>query len=367
MSRAPRLLHVFHSLGAGGAQTRFTRIANRFGSNLQHAVVALNGDYSVLNQLHPDVPVEAIRPALKPQMFIRVGQYNTLVERFSPDRLITHNWGTIEWALARRSGICHIHIEDGFGPDELDGQKLRRVLFRRIALRNSEVVVPSRTLMRIARNFWRISSDRLHYVPNGIALADFPKSRTGKSGSERAVIGTGAALRPEKNIARLLEAFALVKRDLSCELRIIGDGPDRSGLEKLAMKLGIGSSVVFCGFLADPRPQYAQFDVFALSSDTEQMPYTVLEAMASGVPVVATDVGDIKTIVSGENGGLICPRNSAALANGILRVLKDPQLAEAVSRSNRIKVEEEYDIERMFGAFARLYGVPHPQPESASR
>jgi glycosyltransferase involved in cell wall biosynthesis len=368
MTRVPRLLHVFHSLGAGGAQTRFIRIANRFGTNLQHAVIALNGDYSILEQLHPGVQVEAIRLELKPHLFSRLAQYTALLEQISPHRLVTHNWGTIEWALGRRGAIRHLHIEDGFGPDELNGQKLRRVLFRRLALRHSEVVVPSQTLIRIARKIWKISDKKLHYIPNGIRLTEFdrPGLRAGKSPDNVAVIGTVAALRPEKNIARLLEAFALVKREINCELRIVGDGPERSKLEALAMKLGVGSSVVFCGFLADPRAEYDGFDVFALSSDTEQMPYTVLEAMASGSPIVATDVGDVKTIVSGENAALICAGSSTALAAAILRVLKNPQLAEMVSRSNRIKVEEEYNIERMYGAFAKLYGVPCPRPEFAS-
>lgn len=362
----PRLLHVFHSLGAGGAQTRFIRIANRFRSDLQHLAIALNGDYSILRQLGPDVLVETIRPSLKPRLFSRVSQYRDILEEFSPDRLITHNWGTIEWALGRKGGIRHIHIEDGFGPDELKGQKLRRVMFRRMALRQSQVVVPSRTLMRIARNTWKISSDRLHYIPNGICLSDCARSgfRTGKSPGEPAVIGTVAALRPEKNIARLLKAFALIRPELNCQLRIVGDGPERGDLEALATKLGIASSTVFCGFLADPHAEYAKFDVFALSSDTEQMPYTVLEAMTSGVPIVATDVGDVKIMVSDENAALICAKNSMGLAARILRVLKEPQLAEIVSRSNRIKVKEEYDIERMYAGFAELYGIPQPQPKS---
>jgi glycosyltransferase involved in cell wall biosynthesis len=368
MTHSPRLLHIFHSLGAGGAQTRFLQIANRFGPALEHAVVALNDDYSILNQLRPDVPARIIRPALKPRLLNRVGQYGTIIKQISPDCLVTHNWGTIEWALAGKSGIRHIHIEDGFGPDELNDQKLRRVLFRRIALRNSEVVVPSWTLMRIAQDSWKISRDRLHHVPNGIRLAHFAGSafRKRKPLSGPAVIGTVAALRPEKNIARLLEAIALVRREVNCHLRIVGDGSERSGLEALAIKLGVASSVSFCGFLADPRDQYAEFDVFALSSDTEQMPYTVLEAMASGLPIVATDVGDVKAIVSTENGALICSRDSKALAAGILQLLRSPQLAEIISRSNRLKAEEEYDIERMYDAFGRLYGVQCPQLESTN-
>jgi glycosyltransferase involved in cell wall biosynthesis len=239
-------------------------------------------------------------------------------------------------------------------------------MIRRLALRSSDFVVPSQVLMRIAQRSWKTSATRLHYIPNGISIAGFANRSADKIASETPVIGTVAALRPEKNLTRLLEAFASVNRQLKCELRIVGDGPQRSQLEWLAAKLEIAPSVSFCGFIADPRPQYAAFDLFALSSDTEQMPYTVLEAMASGLPVVATDVGDVKTMVSDDNASLICSRSAEALAESMLRVLKDRQFAKGVGTSNRIKVRREYDIERMYAAFAQLYGIQDGPSETVS-
>ena len=114
-------------------------------------------------------------------------------------------------------------------------------------------------------------------------------------------IGTVASLRPEKNLTRLIYAFHKTSRHVDCRLIIVGDGPERHRLDALVARLGLTSVVHFAGQVENPAPMYREMDVFALSSDTEQMPYTVIEAMAAGLPVVATDVGDIAQMVTLDN------------------------------------------------------------------
>src|SRR5581483_8307551 len=222
-----------------------------------------------------------------------------------PDLLVTYNWGALEGALGNLIGprLPHIHIEDGFGPDEAKRRFTRRAWLRRVSLmRTGTVVVPSRNLERIARREWGIPPRRLLYLPNGVEMARFgaqlPESEWGfaKKPGELA-IGTCAALRPEKNLKRLIRAFAACGAAHS-RLVICGEGPERPGLERLAESLGIADRVTFTGYLARPETVFAGLDIFAMSSDTEQMPYGLLEAMAAGLPAAATDVGDIKSIVA---------------------------------------------------------------------
>jgi glycosyltransferase involved in cell wall biosynthesis len=116
-------------------------------------------------------------------------------------------------------------------------------------------------------------------------------------------------MRPEKQIARLLRAFALLSRNLNARLVVVGDGPEKPHLKLLTRQLGLCGRVQFTWQVADPAALYRTFDIFALTSDTEQMPYTVLEAMASGCAIAATDVGDVKRLVAEENAPLVVGRD----------------------------------------------------------
>jgi glycosyltransferase involved in cell wall biosynthesis len=168
------------------------------------------------------------------------------------------------------------------------------------------------------------------------------------------VIGTVAALRGEKNLARLLRAFALLQQP--ARLVIVGDGPERAALEALALELGIADRTSFTGHLASPQDAYRHFDLFALSSDTEQMPLSVLEAMASGLAVAATDVGDVATMLAAENRPFVVARNAAALAEAMAALLADPARQRAIGAANRARAERDYDQETMFQAYAALFG-----------
>ncbi len=354
----PLLLHAFYAFGSGGAQTRLVRLANHFSRSLRHVIVSMNGDYSSLDRIKADVEIQPLRIAPNNDLPSRLRDFGKIIKAVQPDYIVSHNWGTVDWALpARWHGLRHVHIEDGFGPDEAFRMKRRRMMFRRLVLGKSQVVVPSLGLKQVAESSWGIPPCRLHYIPNGIDSARFPNRTRGEPPDRDLVIGTVAALRAEKNIARLIRTFAEVRSQLRCKLIIVGDGPERAVLESMVMASGMQSSVSFVGYVADPTLNYYDFDVFALSSDTEQMPYTVLEAMAAGLPVVSTDVGDIRAMVASENRQLITPPRAAELASAVVRVLRDPELRLRVGEANRLKVEQEYDISVMLAAFANLYRI----------
>lgn len=354
---APLVAHVFPTFAVGGAQVRFAAIANHFGPAFRHIVVALDGNLACRERLRPDLDVTfPTVTATRNAMLANAWHYRARLRAWRPDVLVTCNWGAIEFALANIVPVTrHLHVVDGFGPEERAAQIRRRVLTRRLVLRQTPVVLPSRTLMQIATEMWKLPPRVLRYVPNGIDLARFATDGS-RRGSPEPVIGTVAALRPEKNIARLLRAFATLP---SGRLIIVGDGPERPALQALTTALGVAERVRFAGHHQDTAGFYAQFDIFALSSDTEQMPLSVIEAMAAGLPVVSTDVGDVRLMLTEQNGCYVTKLDHAALAAALRDLVADPDRRRQIGRENLAKARQDFDQAAMFAAHAALWRGRH--------
>ena len=345
----PSLAWVFPGFGVGGAQVRFASLANHLGDACRHLVISLNGEDACREKLDPGLDVHFPDAGHARGAALRaVATARARLAAARPDCVITSNWGALEWAAgARLAGLRHVHAEDGFGPEERSTQIQRRVLARRLVLRGSDVVLPSRTLHRIAEQVWGLPPRKLHYIPNGIDLARFrAPPRMELPPGEGPVLGTIAALRPEKNIARLLRAVASLDAAQRPRLVIVGDGPERLGLQALAHTLGIADRTHFAGHSTEPERWMASFDGFALSSDTEQMPLSLLEAMASALPCVCTDVGDVRAMVAAQNTPFVTAVEDGAFAQG-LRALLGGDL-RAIGVANRAKAEAEYGQAAMF-------------------
>jgi glycosyltransferase involved in cell wall biosynthesis len=167
-------------------------------------------------------------------------------------------------------------------------------------------------------------------------------------------------LRAEKNLGRLLRAFAMATQARPGRLVIIGDGPERVGLQALAAEIGITQRTSFLGHITQPAAFFSGFDVFALASDTEQMPIAVIEAMAAGLPVAATDVGDVRAMLADANANCVVPRDDVALADCLATLLDDADLRARLGAANRAKALAAFDQERMFAAYAALFDGESP-------
>jgi glycosyltransferase involved in cell wall biosynthesis len=144
-------------------------------------------------------------------------------------------------------------------------------------------------------------------------------------------------------------------------LVIVGDGPERAALQALAASLGVAERVCFAGHHQDTAAFYAQFDIFALSSDTEQMPLSVIEAMASGLPVVSTDVGDVRMMVAEANTPHVVRLDDAALTGALAALIADPNARRRIGLANRTKAALAFDQAAMFAAYGALWrGTPDP-------
>ena len=347
----PSLVHVFPTFQVGGAQVRFVQIANALGDKYKHTIIALDNQTGAEERIDPNVALTIKSHQHSSQgLLTRLKAYRSTLKQLRPDVLLTYNWGSIEWAMANATGLTrHIHIEDGFGPEEANRQLPRRVWFRRLALwPHADVIVPSRTLQSIAQDIWRLKSSQIHYIPNGIDTTRFDHGPDQKLVTslqlpkDRPLVGTIAALRSEKNIPRLIRACARANARQPCHLIVIGDGPERTALEQLARDIDFETHVTFTGHIAEPERIMGALDVFALSSDTEQMPYSVLEAMASGLAVASVDVGDVKDMVAQANKPFIADKGDDHFVEVLETLLKDRSAREAIGEKNRTRVAQTY-------------------------
>jgi glycosyltransferase involved in cell wall biosynthesis len=219
-----------------------------------------------------------------------------------------------------------------------------------------DVLVPSETLRTIAAESWRIPPARLHYVPNGVHAPRGPVRSLEALGvrlpAARVKIAWSGALRPEKNPLRLLQAFApLCDRAV---LVIIGDGPERARLAAAAEALGVSGSIRLLGRRSDAREIVSRCDLFALSSDTEQAPLAVLEAMSAGLPIASVDVGDVRRMLARENGPMVTAPTAAALGDALARLVADPGLRRAVGRANQARAAAAYGADAMVRAHRHI-------------
>jgi glycosyltransferase involved in cell wall biosynthesis len=171
------------------------------------------------------------------------------------------------------------------------------------------------------------------------------------------LIGIVARLVPIKGHIYFLEAAKKVlEKEPGARFLIIGDGELRKELEDYALKLGIADRVFWTGFRSDLPRIYADLDIAVLSSLNEGLPVAVIEAMASAKPVVAADVGGVgELVLNGETGIIVPPRDSDALAGGIVDILSNSDKIKEMGRKARERAYPKYSIKRLIGDIENLY------------
>lgn len=350
------LVHVFPSFDIGGAQVRFAALVKAMGRRYAHTVLSLTGDFGAASLLAPTAPVSFLKPKGGGSPLRRLRAYRDQLRDLQPDLLLTYNWGAIEFAMANAGRTPHLHMEDGFGPDEAQRRLRRRGWTRRFVLARSEVVVPSETLQRIATRRWRFPARQVHYIANGIAPQRSHATDLVDLGlhlpANRPRIAWAGALRAEKNPLRLLRAFAPLRERAT--LIVIGDGPERGAVLDEADRLGLGDSLHLVGRRTDARDLIMQCDIAALSSNTEQMPLMVLEAMDAGLPIASVDVGDVRRMVAPENRHFVTPVSDGALGAALAELVARPTMRRAIGEANRLRARSVYTLPRMVEAHEAL-------------
>jgi glycosyltransferase involved in cell wall biosynthesis len=369
VTRPARILHCHSTFLLGGKEARAVRLMNAFGDAAEHVVLtAVPGALAARDALDPAIKVDFpgdAAPSL--QGLPGVGRYRRLARYMAGfDLVLSYNWGAMDVVGARRlfgAGRLPplIHHEDGFNQDEVARQKAARLWFRRLMLGAAHrLVVPSMRLERIARLDWWQPAGRVVRIANGIDLPSEDGLKTPLPiphcpAAEGLVIGTVAGLRPVKNLARMVRMFA-AGAPADARLVILGDGPDGPAILREAERLSVADRVILPGFMRDPVRYLGAFDIFLLSSDSEQFPLSLIEAMACSLPVVSTDVGDISAMVATENRPyVIAVGDEEGLAAALRALAGDADLRRTIGAANRKAALERYDEQTMIARYRALY------------
>jgi glycosyltransferase involved in cell wall biosynthesis len=350
-----RVLWVTASLGGGGAEMHLVRLLNAFDRREFEPVVAVaraGGSYERL--LASDVPVLALTHGARSctgSVATAIPHLRALIRKLQPSVLCSiMDHVNVAAVLATRGMsarpplvLCvQIDPTAAYYHDSSPLSAVIRFGIRRLYHRADRVLAPSYGVARELVSHNARLSHMVDVIPNASTdhtvdeSSRTPASRESVPDGERLVVACGR-LAPQKGFHQLLDAIAAVRKVVPVHVWILGEGPEHGSLVDKARALGIVDSVRFLGFQDRPSRFLAAADVFVLSSLSEGFGNVVVEAMASGVPVVASDCahGPGEIITDGVDGLLVGPGDANSLAAGILRVFQNSTLAADLVRNGR--------------------------------
>lgn len=360
-ARPLHVMHVVFALQPGGMEFGVVKLVNGLDSaRVRSSICSTKAAGSMAALLAPGVALHELGRRDGNDPFVVRDLYR-LFRRERPDIVHTHGWGTLieAMAAARLARVpLVVHGEHG----TLQVKPYQRWMQRRVWSRADRVLsVSSRLAEKMARETG-FAHERIKTIRNGVDLTRF--RNTSYAGARRSLgiaegelaVGTVGRLVPVKDQATLLEAMAILRGEgLRPRVLLAGDGPLRESLQSRAAALGL-DTVTFLGHRPDVENVLAALDVFVLSSVSEGLSNTILEAMASGVPVVSTRVGGCDELVDEGVTGLLVPSQSPReLAGGVARILRDPLERKAMGAAARRKAETEFSLETMLQAYETLY------------
>ena len=297
---------------------------------------------------------------------------DALVRRFAsrrPDVMHVHSGVWLKAArAARMAGVPRVvHTIHGL----LDPEPWHSAVLKRFAARHTDTIVAvSEPLRHHLVEDVGVDAAKVQVILNGVDTSHFHpggdraalRTRLGFA-ADGPVIGHVARLAAIKNQALLLDAFANVLRERpSAALVIVGDGDERPRLESRIAERGIGDAVRLVGEVDDAAAFYRDFDVFALTSNNEGTSMSVLEAMASGVAVVATSVGGSPALLNhGDCGILVPPGDVDALTRSLLSLIADDVRRERLGHNGRLHVQRAYSADAMCRRYVEVYGFAGAQ------
>lgn len=252
------------------------------------------------------------------------------------------------------AALAGVPVRIGSRREIAAGKSLAQLALQRASYAFAHHVVANADAVAARLRAEGMGASRISVIPNGLDLTRFHPRRDASASRTVTMV---ANLRPGKGHDTLIDAAVLVLRRFpDARFELIGDGTERGALVERAAQRGVSHAVTFLGHVDDVPARLAEAALFTLPSESEAFPNAVLEAMACGLPVVASAVGGIREVVQhGHTGFLVRPRDPGALADRICSLLAEPALAATWGARGRELVEARYSFDRMVTSMTTLY------------
>lgn len=366
-SRRP-ILFVNHSMAMGGIETLIVDLIRRLPRNELEPHVAVFESGGSLETVLVDmcIPIHHIRKRDGVDLRV-VMDLRRILNNFDIETVHSHNFSTwLYAALAVHSlpwkRIIHVHTEHS----DVAYTRRRYLIERLLGWVTTYTVAVSEHVRSIMINKIGIAGDRVRKVYNGIDAERFAPDASIRYrvramlgiGEQDVVVGIVARLSKVKDHTTLLHAFAQITREpaLSTRLLIVGEGPERPRIEQIIRNLGLGDCVMLLGERQDIADILNAVDIYALSSLSEGMNLTLLEAMGCGLPVVATSVGgNTETVVENMTGFLTPPQDAVALSSALKRLVTSDSLRQRLGHQGRERILQVFNQSAMVKAYLSLY------------
>lgn len=356
------ICHVFATFDAGGPQVRAAQVIARGPAEWRHTIFAMDGKVGAIARLPSRPGIDVLDGGKRAGSMRTVTRFAFRLASLQPDLLLTYNWGAMDAVVAGiAAGIPSLHHEETIHAEERPHSPWRRRLARRGLLpRIAGVVVPSADLAQRAVAEWGVPGKRVHLLPNGVDPARFQPRADAALVRQRlgiprqaSVVGWLGHMRPEKAPLRFVDMFRSLPNSIYGLM--VGDGVMRPQVAAAIAAAGLERRVILAGHAERPEELLGAMTLYCSTSDSEQMPIATLEAMACGLPVVTTAVGESQRMLPAICRDCIvplaAPRIADRLAERIRALLHDEPRMSLLGVANRAKVEAEYGI----AAVARLH------------
>jgi sugar transferase (PEP-CTERM/EpsH1 system associated) len=365
-----RVLHVIDRMGVGGTEIGILKVIRGLGQEcFEHRICTIRGYDENFVRSEGFEGQLYVAGRLNSGFQFLFGRLMRIMRDFRPEIVHSRNWGAIEaMPAACMCGVpAAIHSEHGYEVDMLEGLPKRRRILRRFAYAAADVVFTVSEELRSyhARQVW-LPTERIRVLPNGVDTSRFLRRPVeGEQtrqllglGDGSLVIGAVGRLVPIKDHVTLLRAAeVLISRGMPVRVLLAGSGPELAKYQEfVARSPRLAGRVVFAGAVSDVAALLNAMDVFVLPSLSEGMSNTLLEAMASSLPVVATRVGGNPELVEDERSGwLFEPREVMALAAILERMGRDPSRRQEIGQAARRRAVEHFSLDGMIESYRSLY------------
>lgn len=367
--RPVRILHIMDSLGNGGLENGVLNLIRHMDAErFEHSICVVR-DLGVNAGRLPAGRVTLFRAAKRPGSRFQYASLKRVICEARPDVVHSRNWGAIEAVIAARFGgrTGIVHSEHGLETSAVSREPWRRAWFRRLAFELADsVFCVSHALRELHARRTGFAERRIAVIHNGVDTVRFSPDRAARArvrrefeiGDNDFCVGCVGNLLPVKDHMTLLRALKqLGEAATDWHLLVAGEGPERSKLETAAREIAErGPRICFPGASSRVPELLNAFDVYVLSSVNEGISNSLLEAMATGLPVLASDTGgNPEVVVNGISGLLFAPGDAAGMAEQLMRLHAGTHLRTELGHAARWRVRQEFSIDSMVQNYARLY------------